>query len=78
MIFFCKESKSKIYIFFRRGGGGGGGGGLWATVSDFLFTKSPNLKKNRGGGGGVGVGGEKGRGSGAKVSIFFFKKGMQI
>ena len=54
MIFFlCKESKCKKTIF----GGGWGEGGGGARVSEFIFTKNPNVKYFLGGGGGrVGVG----------------------
>ena len=45
MNFFYYESKFKLKekIFF--GGRGEGGGG--ARVSDFFYTKNPNLKKNK-------------------------------
>ena len=49
---FNKELKSQIFFFLEGGGGGGGGGGGvrggrgggCAGVSDFFFTKNPNLK----------------------------------
>ena len=60
---FSKESKSEKRCFVFRGGGGGGvcKGGL-ASVSEFVFQKTPNLKKKYlffffffGGGGGGGL-----------------------
>ena len=78
--------KKKISFFW---GGGRWGGGRWgggarvsrlggggARVSDFFYTKNPNLKKKFffffGGGGGGGGGAVGERGEGARVSDFFF------
>ena len=57
MIFFYQESKN---IFFFSGGERGRWGGAGARVSEFFFTKNPNLrkkKKKENSGSGMGRGG---------------------
>ena len=52
ILFFHYESNFKIFL-----GGGGWGWGWGARLSNFFFTKNPNLKKKLFGGMGVvGVG----------------------
>ena len=62
---FFYESKFKIKYFIFEGGGGGGwwvgrgapeGVGKEARVSEFVFSKTPNIKNNTGSGRGLGRG----------------------
>ena len=47
----------------------------WGVISEFIFTKNPNLNTFfLGGGGGGGGGGGDGRGSVARVSKFFLQR----